>query len=441
MAVKRRTLPFNFGSVRDHLIEVRYIPLPVREITNVKSLVGLGTRLGSQETDSQNNHWKGARKAGDLSDVGGPFFTRKQYIIAYPVNIQDTRVSGSIASTVATRTLTGPAYAIDARNAASYPFPPALSSSTAQLDQLGAEAVSHSLPTNALADLATFLGELRQFPKLPFETWKATTQRGRELQRLNKPQHTPSYGKRGNTLRDTGDEYLNMVFGWKPMLSDLEKFGNALKESSQRMGQLERDSGKVVRRRLQLPSRNEVLSNTLVSSSAVPLGPTGTGVLKSPLVSPIWRERRITQRRWFSGAFTYHVPADFDTGGGLKGLASKADDMFSLTLTPEVIWNLAPWSWAADWFSNTDAVIHNLQHWSKFSYVMRYGYLMEHTIVTDTYSRQVSPYIRGHGVGDVTLITETKVRRKANPFGFGVSWSGLSPQQLAIVAALGLSRS
>jgi hypothetical protein len=34
----------------------------------------------------------------------------------------------------------------------------------------------------------------------------------------------------------------------------------------------------------------------------------------------------------------------------------------------------------------------------------------------------------------------TKRRTEANPFGFGVSWKGLSPFQLSIAAALGISR-
>jgi hypothetical protein len=33
-----------------------------------------------------------------------------------------------------------------------------------------------------------------------------------------------------------------------------------------------------------------------------------------------------------------------------------------------------------------------------------------------------------------------KRRREANPFGFGIGWEDLSPTQLAITAALGITR-
>jgi len=39
------------------------------------------------------------------------------------------------------------------------------------------------------------------------------------------------------------------------------------------------------------------------------------------------------------------------------------------------------------------------------------------------------------------LETNSKKRRGANPFGFGLTWSGLTATQQAIAAALGLTRS
>jgi hypothetical protein len=73
---------------------------------------------------------------------------------------------------------------------------------------------------------------------------------------------------------------------------------------------------------------------------------------------------------------------------------------------------------------------------------MRYGYMMEHSINKVTYSYEAIPgtYVQKPSIPDLAFVTETKLRQKANPFGFGVSWDGLSPLQLAITAALGLSR-
>jgi ABC-type polysaccharide/polyol phosphate export permease len=73
---------------------------------------------------------------------------------------------------------------------------------------------------------------------------------------------------------------------------------------------------------------------------------------------------------------------------------------------------------------------------------------MEHSIAKDTYSFYHSPNYIGTGnnprrkmeVSDMVILSETKQRYRANPFGFGITWDGLSPLQLAIAAALGITR-
>jgi len=122
--------------------------------------------------------------------------------------------------------------------------------------------------------------------------------------------------------------------------------------------------------------------------------------------------------------------------------ATRAIDVLGLDLDLEVLWNAAPWSWAVDWFSNTGDLIHNMNRWSTDGLVLKYGYIMEHSVVRDKYTfvgptgmKPVSTY-----PPSVTLVTETKIRRRATPFGFGLTLSGFTNQQKAIVAALGISR-
>jgi hypothetical protein len=76
---------------------------------------------------------------------------------------------------------------------------------------------------------------------------------------------------------------------------------------------------------------------------------------------------------------------------------------------------------------------------------------METTTVTDTYfagkmlfepDSSMWPAFKPPypAVAPVTVRTTVKKRIKANPFGFGLSWDGLSTIQKTIVAALGISR-
>jgi len=153
-------------------------------------------------------------------------------------------------------------------------------------------------------------------------------------------------------------------------------------------------------------------------------------------------EEKIIER-WFSGAFTYHLPSDYDSRSKMTDYASLADKVYGTSITPEVLWELAPWSWAVDWFFNAGDVVNNLSDWESAGLVMRYGYMMEHTFHKYTYIASGTGFKKELNLASVpslTLVTETKKRVGANPFGFGVTWDGLSPFQTSVLAALGISR-
>jgi hypothetical protein len=116
--------------------------------------------------------------------------------------------------------------------------------------------------------------------------------------------------------------------------------------------------------------------------------------------------------------------------------------LLGIRITPEVLWNLAPWSWAIDWFSNLGDVVSNLSDWATDGLALRYGYIMEHKSIYVTYSLVGKPRFLPEGTfaSDVIAYRETKRREKATPFGFGLDWNTFSPRQLAIAAALGITR-
>jgi hypothetical protein len=119
----------------------------------------------------------------------------------------------------------------------------------------------------------------------------------------------------------------------------------------------------------------------------------------------------------------------------------KARRIYGLTLDPEVLWNLAPWSWFADWFVNAGDVVSNISDLSFDGLVMRFGYMMEHSIVADEVRLGGSSFSGGTSLDTtIWLVTETKQRIRASPYGFGLTWESFSPRQLAILAALGVTR-
>lgn len=146
-------------------------------------------------------------------------------------------------------------------------------------------------------------------------------------------------------------------------------------------------------------------------------------------------------RRWFVGSFTYALPSRGDSWRRMIGHGTEADKLFGIALDPDVIWELTPWSWAVDWVSNTGDVIHNATEMALNGLVMRYGYIMEETTSIQT-ARIVNSRLTPSFLNSVPAskrIATSKVRRPANPFGFGLTWEGLSPSQLAIAAACGIT--
>lgn len=373
----------------------------------------------SQITDSEGHPWR-SRKAPVQGDIGGDFFTQKRYaeVITHPVHLRK-ETTNSYGNTEIV-TYDGCAYPIVPETAV---WPPASSSSNQTLDELGATAVNRCKPTNSVADVSVAIAELMRegLPHLVGQlNWKDKTRAANNL----------------------GGEYLNLQFGWIPIIQEVEKFASGVMKADQLLRQYERDAGRTVRRRYNFPSNRSLSAEVLSTGVAAKLPPGITAFTDTSNLGDVIRTRETVQRQWFSGAFTYHLPRGYNSRKELERMALLADKVLGVSLTPDVLWNLAPWSWAVDWFTNTGDVVSNLTDWAVNGLIMRYGYMMEHTIVTDSYAITNGGHFGlNSGVGNVKLVTETKIRRRANPFGFGVTWDGLSPYQLSIAAALGLSKS
>jgi len=123
----------------------------------------------------------------------------------------------------------------------------------------------------------------------------------------------------------------------------------------------------------------------------------------------------------------------------------EANHLFGVIPTPEVVWELTPWSWAVDWFTNVGDVMSNVSSFITDGLVLQYGYIMEHTrvfgeIVCTVPPSQVGQYGLTGGVLKRTYVREYKTRIHADPYGFGIDDTTLTKRQLSILGALGLSK-
>lgn len=426
--VKHRALPF-YGSNSYFKSWTRQPPpLPTYNFKVTRNQ-WLPSNLQGKEVTSSENHpgWR-RRHYGDVNDIGGNFRNDKTYVKENVSTHSWTFSSIPDANGSYGFDYIGP---ILPDALVSVNFPPSAASSDSVLNAVGAEAVADVKPTNNVADLATALTELYRegLPRIVGSSfWK------KETGRLND----------GALLNNSASELLNLEFGIKPLIGDIRDFAHGIIDASKLINQFERDAGKLVRRRKSFAPTHSEQVTTAFSNRTAPYTLSSTSdmyINQFYLGGKVMRVRKTTQNRWFSGAFTYHLGIDPYTANAVEVLNQQAAHLLGLELTPSTLYNLAPWSWAVDWVSSLGDVISNLEDHIKYGLVMPYGYMMEHSIVSDMYFWSGPTNLKfGGQPTPITLVTETKLRRKANPYGFGLTWESLDSRQQSILAALGITR-
>lgn len=410
---------------------------PYRNIIPGYNKTGVVRIAGTQMTVSEGHPFK-KRSRFKGEDVGGDFYTiSRRYRDdrgdeGNPVPQVHYHGVGSTPDRI--YDYYGPLYPVSPAvpTSGKTPFskywPPDLSYSDAQLYALGATAIARCDPVKSPANLSVAMAELIRegIPKaLGHTVWAA----------------------RNLEFKSLGDEYLNVQFGWLPFVADIKDTASAILNMDDLMKQYERDSGRLVRRGYTFPTIRETTITDPVTDPNAQGFFLGDG--KRPSIGYVALpgaktvlEREIVRKIWFSGAFTYYLPSDYESRSAWQKKLYLARQLLGLEVTPEVLWNLTPWSWAADWFGNIGDNMHNLSSFASDGLLLRYGYLMEHTTIRDTYTAfnyRCDGWPGGRPLS-MTLITEIKKRRRATPFGFGIDKGSLTSRQLSIAAALGISR-
>lgn len=373
-------------------------PAPASEDISVYPFVS------SQRTWSQGHRFHGSYVPGDS---GGPFESQRTYykrvdhldvVYKYFTDTYRSRITAVPPST--------PSY---------------ITSPVSETTLLarGTTAIAQTRPTAPLAGLGVTIGELREgLPKIVGSGLMKT--------RISDLRKIP---KRGS------DEYLNWEFGWKPLIKDVRDSCNAVRRHHKIIDQLVRDDGRLVRRKFGFP--REV--TTSVTST------TGYGYPSLPAAaySGIGTLRTTTETRsdvWFRGAFRYHLPKGKDMLSQSRLFLTEANRLLGLRPDPELLWNLAPWTWLTDWFANTGDLMANLSSMAFDGLVLDYGYVMNH------YQEITKYHLSGLTIASrpanltCVRVKEHKRRLRATPFGFGLELPDFTNWQLSILAALGISR-
>lgn len=232
-------------------------------------------------------------------------------------------------------------------------------------------------------------------------------------------------------------DYLNYEFALKPLFSDLRSLAQSARRAESLLSQYVRDSGRVVRRGYEFPV--EVRSERSVWAEKTTPVPTLNTYAYGQYMGPGVQELSSKTKRWFKGAFTYYV--NESSLGGLKAELQKMQYLYGVLPTPDAIYNLIPWTWLIDWFVNLGDVVNNISLMASDGLVMRYGYIMEHLVQDVRYNVEGVTLANGTPIHNAQEFrVERKLRRKASPFGFGLTEDAFTTRQWAILTALGMTR-
>jgi hypothetical protein len=251
-------------------------------------------------------------------------------------------------------------------------------------------------PSRPYVDLGVLLGEMREMPR---------------LLRIE-----------GRGLRRAANINLAYQFGWAPLISDLFRMLSFADQTDSRIRELQ-------------SLRKGSLRRTLVLDRRV-LSSTQSGVWNSEgvyVVHPLTKVTKITVKGHARWKPTTAMPSTEDD---MRALARRA--VLGLTLDFSTAWELIPWSWLIDWFSNTGDFI--AAHRNIIGASCDTLAIMRHGFTTNT-AEPVDTVIDGRPLKFTRYKStyETKTRARVQP-SLAADLPFLTMRQVGILASIGVTR-
>lgn len=304
------------------------------------------------------------------------------------------------------------------------------------LAAFGQQAIAKTAPAPSVMSGAQFLGELREgLPKLV----------GAALIK----------GRVRDVLNNAGSEYLNVQFGWLPLVNDVKNLAATLLQLDKILASKRALQGKPRKASFALPPVDDfqevradkeriLLTNHRLGTVAAPFSTwiesRALGTWAEPAYgSDLYYLRTVRRWRRFEGLFTSY----FDYPAVDASWIDKANALISMELNPTVLWELAPWSWLVDWVFHIQTCITSNSVGNDKRVVMNYGYVTEKYVYRSLFTGKMDGLYgwpstrRTFGVQSEDVYLR---RIRANPFGFQVTHpNSLTASQIGVLSALGAS--
>lgn len=352
---------------------------------------------------------------------GGPLFLKKLTATYYPsqsVSVENypwTKYEGHFSITNAIPTVVMDVYNGYGETAGSF----------------GSQAIRKFRPAKPGGNAGQWLAELRDFPGML--KWKI------------------------KAFKDLGGSYLNYEFGWRPFLKDILDFIKFQDKIEKRIAHIRKYNGKWHKRAGTLKDETTTTSSDLGNI----LTPSLTYYFwRSPGTTPSGRRTVVTTDKiWFEGSMKFYID-DLHVDSCRTVWSSKLRrKLLGLDISPSLLWELLPYTWLQNWALNYGDLIYNLSETAYDNLAFKYAYVMRHRSYTvidycggtlcDGPIQCANGRYQGYGPlqagpsvhAMAKYRAECKERANASMWGIGnVGDGGLSPRQLAILFALGLSK-
>jgi hypothetical protein len=263
------------------------------------------------------------------------------------------------------------------------------------------------------------------------------------------------YQNKFRSLNYAGSEYLNIQFGWQPLIAE---YVNAIKVlmGLDRMVYAESNRRK---RMWDGPSTSAVtdVGERTFNWTPIPIGTgekfcatTGTPDLAHPCSYTMTTKSTVKEDYKFTARYSSLVKPNARS----NGFVEKAEEtlrQLGLIEDPSLVWELTPWSWLVDWAANIGNSLVNAHNLSPLSGRHSVDYAYFTTQLTEVREEEIKVFIKrtsGWAYNDSVVIrpktyhsTVSRTRSRATPFGFGTQLGSISASQFAILVALGLARS
>jgi hypothetical protein len=238
--------------------------------------------------------------------------------------------------------------------------------------------------------------------------------------------------------KDLGKDYLNAKFGWESFIRDVGGTVGAACVMNRAIKQFLRDSGKTVRRRYDFPTVRQVVKHNVSPRVTI----TDPGYISrffdgNSHGTDIDTEYYV-QRTWFVAAYTYYIP----TGDDFESQRERGErinhKLNGLRIDPDVLYQIAPWSWLLDYFGNMGDAVRNFSAFGHDNLVAKYAYMM---CKSEAHREQTWTGIAKSGQTVTTSVnckTTSYVRARGEAYAFNPS--SLTAKQVGILGALGFSR-